>query len=152
MDKVIEQFNRVKRWYERFEEISKGKEHDRESDYYEDIVYAFFQNCFYLKDWIINSGVLNKNTVNKFISLNKDMRICRDLCNGSKHLIINNPSIDKDISMNEHKYYILIGSGVPEKKFDYLIHSNGLVINAFDLATNCVLLWKIFLRDKKILK
>ena len=52
--KYLEQFNRVKRWYERFAAINEGREHSAPSDYYyEDDVYAFFINCHHLEDWII---------------------------------------------------------------------------------------------------
>ena len=65
MDKITEQFNRVKRWHKKFEEISKGKAHNQESNYYKDVMYAFFQNCFHLKDWVINSSILDKKIINQ---------------------------------------------------------------------------------------
>ena len=50
--KYPEQWDRVRRWYLRFREISEGKLHDRSSDFYQDDIYAFFMNCYHLKDWI----------------------------------------------------------------------------------------------------
>jgi hypothetical protein len=49
-----EQYERVKRWYKRFDEINQGKENYRSSEDCRDEVYAFFINCYHLKDWIKN--------------------------------------------------------------------------------------------------
>ena len=45
------QWKRVGRWFERFSNTARGRDHDRESDAYQDEAYAFFLNCFHLKDW-----------------------------------------------------------------------------------------------------
>jgi len=52
----IEQWERVLRWYARFSRTNEGREHTDASDNYQDEVYAFFQNCFHLKDWIKNDS------------------------------------------------------------------------------------------------
>lgn len=151
MDKTNEQFFRVKRWHRRLEEINNGKIHDRESDYYEDILYAFFQNCYHLKDWIINSGALAKDVIDNFINSNTDLMICRDLCNGSKHLKINNPSIDKNIIVNRREYSMSIGGGPTKIEVCYWIHAGKYLVNAFDLATNCVVQWEAFLKSRNLI-
>jgi len=152
MDKINEQFLRVKRWYKRLEEISNGREDTRESDYYEDVLYAFFQNCFHLKDWAINSGALSKDIINDFIESNTDMKICRDLCNGSKHLVINNPSIDSNVSVNRRKYSISIGGGPTKIEIHYFVRTgNYPPLDAFDLATNCSIQWEILLKKHNLL-
>lgn len=151
MDKTNEQFFRLKRWHKRLEEIYTGRSHTRESDYYEDIIYAFFQNCFHLKDWIVNSKALPKNIVHGLINSNTDMKICRDLCNGSKHLTITNPSIDSNVSVNRREYSLSIGGGQPEIKIYYWVHAGGKLVDAFDLATNCIIQWEIFLKKHNLL-
>lgn len=108
-----EQFKRVQRWLSRFEELHCGRSHNRETDYYSDVVYTFFQNCFHLKDWLLNSKVINKEELNRFINDNEEMRICRDLCNGSKHLIIDSPSIDKNIQLGNTHYSLSLGNTDP---------------------------------------
>lgn len=42
-----EQYDRVKRWYERFSTTNQGRLHDTPSDNYLDEIYAFFQNCYH---------------------------------------------------------------------------------------------------------
>lgn len=56
MEKYEEQFERVKRWYERFRRINEGTSHEKNTEYYHDEVYAFFVNCFHVKDWILNDA------------------------------------------------------------------------------------------------
>lgn len=50
--KYQEQFERMKRWYERIKKIEQGRPHNLPSDHYHDEVYAFFMNCYHLRDWI----------------------------------------------------------------------------------------------------
>jgi hypothetical protein len=52
-----EQWKRVGRWFERFSDTARGRDHNRESDAYQDEVYAFFLCCFHLKDWLKNDPV-----------------------------------------------------------------------------------------------
>lgn len=150
MNKAAEQFKRVERWYKLLEKVSTGIERNQDSNYYEDIVYAFFQNCWHLKDWIINSKTLDTKIVHNFIHSNKDLEICRDLANGSKHLVINKPSVSSDIKINKREYSLTIGRGDPEIKVTYWIE--GIPgVDAFSLATNCYAQWKVFLINQGVL-
>jgi hypothetical protein len=45
-----EQYDRMVRWYDRFETIVLGRPHVMAGDNYVDEVYAFFQNCYHVKD------------------------------------------------------------------------------------------------------
>ena len=56
MSKYQEQYDRTKRWYDRLTAIDQGRAHDMASDHYVDEIYAFFLNCYHLKDWIKNDG------------------------------------------------------------------------------------------------
>lgn len=154
MDRIKEQFERVKRWHKRLEEISTDKEHAHESDYYQDILYAFFQNLWSLRDWIINSGSLNREIVDNYFHTNTDMKICRDLANGSKHLIINSPALDRNISINKREYYSRFLGGEPVQiETVYWVHAKGYPpLNAFVLATTCLVVCEAFLRKNGLLE
>lgn len=83
---------RMMRFYNR----AKNSENNTdELDFY----IVFFQNCFHLKDWIIgfksheDSEWANK--IHELINNSYYLKICRDICNGLKHLKLSNPSIDK---------------------------------------------------------
>ena len=47
-----EQYDRMMRWYARMKATDSGREHAVASDNYVDEIYAFFLNCYHLKDWI----------------------------------------------------------------------------------------------------
>ena len=45
-----EQWKRVNRWYDRIKDVDEGRLHlEKDSEYYQDNIYAFFQNCYHLK-------------------------------------------------------------------------------------------------------
>jgi|GEM_PF-531555 len=145
-EKHLEQFERVKRWMLRIKDITSGREHDRESSYYEDDIYAFFQNCFHLKDWLMNSDALLPGiNVDDFINQHEEMKICRDLCNISKHLKITRPSIDDNIKIGSEQIKLSLGGENPKIAVTYKIEACGKNYFAFDLATKCVNLWQEFL-------
>jgi hypothetical protein len=50
----LEQYRRMIRSYERFASIDRGRVYEPSSENYEDEVFAFFLNCYHLKDWIKN--------------------------------------------------------------------------------------------------
>jgi hypothetical protein len=79
----------MKRWYERFAAIDQGRPHDVDSDNYLDEIYAFFLNCYHLKDWIKCDSavpVKDQQAVEDHITANRSLRLCADICNASKHL------------------------------------------------------------------
>jgi len=142
-EKVKEQFKRVQRWYELLKNIHTNMEYDQNSDYYQDVIYAFFQNCWHLKDWIINSKAIDPKTVYSFIDLNNDLKICRDLANGSKHLLITKPSVNSNMKINKHEYKISIAGNL-KREMTYRI--DGLPgVDIFTIATSCYYQWREFL-------
>lgn len=77
-----EQFQRVKRYLE------KVKNQDRGILEYSDDIWAFFQNCWHLKDWIKNDPMLPKkirDSIEKETETFDSLMICADLTNRSKH-------------------------------------------------------------------
>lgn len=77
-----EQFQRVKRYLE------KIKNQDRATVEYSDDIWAFFQNCWHLKDWIKNDPNLPisvKDNVEQEVKNYNSLMICADLANRSKH-------------------------------------------------------------------
>ena len=84
--KVEEQWERVKRYFERFERLTRtGRIHDTNSENYVDDIYSFFIHCYHLKDWIEKdpSSPL-RSDVNDFGKKSKSFQICRDLCLGCR--------------------------------------------------------------------
>src|SRR5439155_17755263 len=84
-----EQYNRMKRWYERFGTLDQGRTHGVDSENYLDEIYAFFQNCYHLKDWIKNDMAVApaiQQSVEGYINGSRPLRLAADICNSLKHL------------------------------------------------------------------
>ena len=147
-----EQFERTKRWYERIKKIDQGMQHNLPSDYYCDEVYAFFLNCFHLKDWIENDDTvksLAKGKVKNFIKQDECMSVCADICNSIKHLKLTKPPwSDQDPKFGGRKFSLSLG-GEPEPiiKVKFSIETKTGTIDAFELASECVRKWGEFIKD-----
>ena len=82
-----EQFARMKRYLARLTDLKNGVAHLRSTDYYTDDLYAFFQSCHHLKDWIKHDPVCAGWTdPEAHINGSADLQIAADLCNATKHL------------------------------------------------------------------
>src|SRR3989344_13161 len=147
MWQFTEQFKRMERWHERMKVIYKKVPKDMGDLADEDDVLAFFQNCYHLKDWIknyTNSG-LSASEVKNFVHASEILKLCGGLCNGSKHLKIDDPSFDKNIRINRH-FYLPRGGHIIGRSF--VITSKGNEYDALELANKCVDEWKDFFKNK----
>src|SRR5262245_59886006 len=114
MDRVQEQWDRTKRYFARFEAIDGRMEHTVSSDHYIDDIYAFFQNCYHLKDWIKNDGtapIAKRNGVEGYINSHPCLQLCADLCNGLKHLKLNNPRSGSEPIRKGRAFSLAVGGG-----------------------------------------
>jgi hypothetical protein len=84
-----DQWQRVQRWHQQVSAIGAGEFPFNDVESYRpwagDVIYAFFMNCFHLKDWLVGSGAATEDAVNAFIDASEAMRWCRDICHGMKH-------------------------------------------------------------------
>jgi hypothetical protein len=86
-----EQLDRVRRFRARLAEQYNSQL------VFQDIIWSFFQHCWHLKDWVMNDHALLTDVQKREISAavhatGSPLLICRDLCNGTKHLALNDPS------------------------------------------------------------
>ncbi len=144
--KYKEQYNRMMRWYEVFKTTNFGRVHDRNSDFYQDEVYAFFMNCYHLKEWIKNDNTLPipKPHVEKFINHETCLSLCADICNSIKHLENENRSL---LDPKFAGRYYKLGATISIK---YTIETKNGQMDAFELASQCIEKWKDFLKDNKL--
>ena len=150
--RYLEQFDRVKRWYEEFKLTDQGRPHDHSADFYQDQVYAFFQNCHHLKDWIIKdrSVGLSGKSVEAFINKHCELKLCADICNGTKHLVLNKESRSgEDPQFGGRRFRADVGSGTTTISVKYTIDTaSGRTVDAFELATKCLEFWGEFIREQ----
>ena len=148
----LEQFRRVKRYYERIKEIDRGTPHIRSTDdYYRDDFYAFFQNCYHLKDWIKNDYTLGegvRNCVENYINQNEDLLLCADICNRKKHLELNRPRSNFDPRFRGRVTKMSLKEPSQEQTISIKFNIDtydGQTLDAFELATKCVQAWENFI-------
>ena len=144
----LEQYDRMLRWYERFKVLDAGRPHDTPSDNYVDEVYAFFQNCYHLKDWVKNDHALPANVrqaVEAHINGSRALRLCADICNALKHLALTESRSGEDPSFGPKRYSLTLGAGVPPMiSLKYEVNTTTGPEDAFALATDCLGEWKRF--------
>lgn len=151
-----DQLERVRRYYQRFAQISNGMQHFAPSDSYIDDIHAFFQNCHHLKDWLKNDSSYTAHTgqeVEKYVSDTLSLSICADICNGSKHLSLNRrPRSGDEPKMGRKVISVdvtdsLCGEDVPTMiKMQIEVEHAGSKLDAFQLATDALQSWESFLR------
>ncbi len=157
----VEQFERIKRWHKILNKIKISNSPEKQADYQVDCIYSFFINCYHLRDWLEHSKVVDKTKIDKLFGDNIEMKICRDICNGIKHLSLTNPSIGNNVSCNcswhgvtLHREYIhpeMRNGNSPLKDSNYVIIADFEKINVFDLADKCINLWDNFLKTNSLL-
>jgi len=148
----MEQLERTRRWYERFKRINEGTEHTQCTEYYQDEAYAFFINCYHLKDWIKNDpdARVSADNVESFINNNETLRLCADICNGLKHLRVKSPRSLKGPEFGRRHFELTLTEPnrghPPEIVVKYEIDTKDGPIDAFDLATKCLQAWEEFIK------
>ncbi len=131
------QFERVQRWYKRAKNANNPI--DRL-----DFLYAFYENAFHLRDWLINTNSLSKKKLGRLFSVNESMRLCRDLANSHKHYSIEHPS--QPVPPSELREYS-IDHGNLDSKNSLIVISNGKKMDAFSLAEQILQTWEEFIRE-----
>ncbi len=145
------QYNRMKRWYERFVAIDQGRLHDTSSDNYLDEIYAFFMNCYHLKDWIKNDNTVAthvQDSVETYINSNRSLRLCADICNSLKHLQLISSRSGENPTFGKKQFALNLGSGLPTTiSLKYELDTTNGSEDAFDLATECIAAWDTFIEN-----
>jgi hypothetical protein len=152
-ERWTEQWARIERWYNLFRTTNDGRPHDRESDYYRDEAYTFFQNAYHLKDWLKNDPAVSARVsdVEIFVRGSQTLRLCADLCNGSKHLTLTTPKESADTKLGKQDFRVTLGGEPTTISARYEVESSGKTYDAFALAQTCVYEWKSYLTAKGLL-
>lgn len=77
------QLERVGRWHARLRTAA--------ADDYLDFLYAFFQNCNHLAHWVSSDAPGGAAEVQKLVAQTVELRVCRDICNATKHFTFGRP-------------------------------------------------------------
>jgi hypothetical protein len=144
-----EQYERMLRWRARLVDAADIDEAAR------DDFYAFFLNCFHLKDWIKADPSVGLSTRDKVEELfnRPTMRACADVANASKHLVLTR-SVRFDANAR-----LQIVSGFQSDAFQsnafqtpgIVIAAAGQTWDALTTADGCVGYWQEFLHREGLL-
>lgn len=151
----LEQFRRLERWNKILNEIRVSNSPDEMADYQVDCIYSFFMNCYHLTDWLKNTEPkqIDENKIYDFINKNRELKICHDVCNGSKHLNLKRPKCGGMLTLHREydPFHEIIKSDKPLHNSNYVLIADGEKFDVFDLANRCLELWQKFLRDNSLL-
>jgi len=90
-------YEAVQRWAARCESCySNGR---CVSGDFEDFFLAFMVVCYHLRDYIIETGGVRPDEIDRLIQASEPMRLCRDICNRSKHHTISRNPLDAQWSL-----------------------------------------------------
>lgn len=102
INEYIQQYERVQRF------LLRLKNQNRSQIEYEDDIWAFFQNCWHLKDWIKNDTTISssaREAVEGEVKNYNSLMIAADLANRSKHFDLTFIRLDANITKKSVTVY-----------------------------------------------
>lgn len=162
---AVEQYKRVIRWFRKFEKINgkiipivSGSKSNEIFKSHDDVL-AFFMNCHHMRDWLIEYAHIPNDEVDDFRKQNPPLLLCADIANGAKHAILNKyrnghqPECESAVSIEEETLLAAERGELYQVRTFYPIHQeDGNIIDAFEVATDCVYLWRKFLEDNNVFR
>jgi hypothetical protein len=145
----LDQWHRLCRWYKRILSLrSKAMKTSLTIDD-ADLIVAYFMNCYHLRDWLLESRPEWKPDIEQLISSSFEYKACRDICNGYKHKLIRNPSLDSDFNFyREYDYDAIPGHNPEIYRFAFADGNSIRKYDVFNLSDLCQELWDNFLKSK----
>lgn len=137
------QLDRARRFLDRVQRDYEGLE-DLDDVEFQDMMWSFFQHCWHVKDWLQHDPLASPAQKAAAIALAHQsggpLMICRDLCNGAKHLNLSHPSSGAGAS---HLYVDMnVVPGLGRFEIDCIIDDgHGTPISGKRLALDCIAEW-----------
>jgi hypothetical protein len=139
------QLARVERWYQRATKALYDADPDAA-----DFLYAFFQNAYHLQDWLRNSGAASRADL-KVVTDSPALKLCRDVCNGSKHFALDERQMSDHIGlMREYVVRGLSDGRVAGSRPRLLVFEprggggDVVVCEIDELMRDCIVAWRDF--------
>ena len=110
-----------------------------------DFVLAFFIFCYSLRDFVIKTGGVKAKYIDDLIADSEPMRICRDVCNRSKHCNISSPSIDSSWSLGRE--YAPWPDGT--SGFRHFLIAESRTAHPLEVVKQCVQFWDDLVAGKR---
>ena len=138
------QLDRARRFLDRLDRPASLDGDGMNDVEFQDMVWAFFQNCWHVKDWVKNDPLVDqvvKDAVIKRAHESVVLRVCRELCNGTKHL-----GEHPGEASHDHVNTTIVPGG--ETTMDCLIDNGaGTLVSGRLLARQCIAEWESILQS-----
>jgi len=147
------QYARVRRWYARVELVASARAHQGDALADQDFIYAFFQNCHYLREWLLRFSAVPKAELDAFWNTSLELQLCRDICNSTKHVDVSQPSQSPFVSFfREYDHFHVPSPGEgPHAMVQMNVRVGETKLDVFELAGRCMHQWDEFLRKRGLL-
>jgi len=147
----MEQIERTRRYLDRIRKIYSGVPYQENSEYYTDDVISFFVHCYHIHDWIstLNTMGLSHQDIDAFINQHLELKICKGLCDGSKHCKLTRPMKTTDQPHIAVKEFIStkLNDKIHLTQGAFTIISDEKTYDALELAECCMKLWDNFIKE-----
>jgi hypothetical protein len=128
------QLARVRRWHVRLRTAAP--------DDHLDFLYAFFQNCNHLGDWVSSDAPVGAARAQKLVADTVELRVCRDICNATKHFTLNDPPKVKGGFAGGREYRPVGWPTDHPAGLPMWFIAGGVKYDALDLADRCLAAWE----------
>ena len=151
----MEQIYRAQRYLDRLREVYGGVVTQcQDNQRHEDDLRSFFMHCYHIRDWILhlNRVGVTQPQLDAFINGHEALRVCADLCNGSKHCRLTRRArsgLEPHVARRTYRSSVwLTGTGGSAVvKGEYLVKTALGFVDALELAEECMRLWRGFVDD-----
>ena len=144
------QLERVRRWKNRIDKVlNEYKQGELSVGHLDlaDMICCFFTCCDHMKDYIYNDDTIEtEQSPYEYIEENECLKVSRDICVGTKHLIIKNPKTSGGP-------FIINFAGKRDQKtekmlVDVNIKSKTVHENFSKLADDCISVWEAYIKKE----
>ena len=87
------QYRRMGRWFDRLKEVANDWD-SYSFDEQIDFALVFFHTAYHLRDYILRERAVAQQAVEALMKSSRPLQVARDLANGSKHRVLDRPSLD----------------------------------------------------------
>jgi len=147
-----EQFHRVQRWYGRLKLIARGEALSHDPACFTDEIYAFFLSCYHLKDWIKKDPAVvlqdKDKAVERFVTTTRCLAICADICNCTKHLVLDRPPRSGDVPFFEGNFSGIVTDKGVRGRTVFRVKTGAASVDVFALADDCMAAWENFIESE----
>lgn len=145
----LSHYQRTLRWAERAQQLLEGLP---ETDFHEalDFTLAYFVWCHSLRDWLINTGAMDENTLNAKLKEYPEWKRVRDLGNRQRHPVLAQNPTDKDWAM-AREYDVFSHALEGRERHHLNLYFDGEKLRVLPLLRDTRAMWKSILEENGLI-